>query len=397
MAIHNIQDSDALLLYKVGPVLVCSPTMPVESVIMPPKLTMPPGTNRAEPGVFKSLHGIVRLVDLRVRFGVDEEDFVSPGRIVIVEVEGGHAGFWVDDIEDVISFPKDGWRQVPSYIPRQVFSRTLIQGKNIRLYADFEQLDKFKTSGYLRKHIEMIKAAESKHDKPEVDVAVDKKIKDKIKENVTEVAEKSLTEIEVKKRQDVSADSIMEKKAHNNVKENIVETKNIYNKEPFKEPRISSLSGFDSNQKKPDVILSEQQFSDKKSKTHLKAVAVNLEDKQPSPVDSVVKKNLKTSNANAGNDNSVFVLIGVALILFVAIYFLVDSFDFSHKMILEQTVDGGQELNKEVITEVEIEKSVLQLSDTEQDDIFDEKSVDFEEPRIILAKLKYQEKTMVFL
>lgn len=109
-------------------------------------------------------------------------------------------------------------------------------------------------------------------------------------------------------------------------------------------------------------------------------------------MDSVVKKNLKTSNANAGNDNSVFVLIGVALILFVAIYFLVDSFDFSHKMILEQTVDGGQELNKEVITEVEIEKSVLQLSDTEQDDIFDEKSVDFEEPSDNIGKVEISRK-----
>ncbi|MCW9048318.1 MAG: LysM peptidoglycan-binding domain-containing protein [Gammaproteobacteria bacterium] len=162
MSVHNIQESNALLLYRVGPVFVCSPTMPVEAVTLPPKLTVPPGSSVAEPGVFKSIHGMVRLVDLRVRFGVDKADRNDPGKIVIVEVEGGHAGFWVDEIEDVISFPTKGWSQVPAYIPRNVFSRTLVEEKNIRLYADFEQLDKFKSTGYLRKHIEMIKVAANK-------------------------------------------------------------------------------------------------------------------------------------------------------------------------------------------------------------------------------------------
>ena len=167
MSVHNIQESNALLLYRVGPVYVCSPTMPVEAVSMPPKLTVPPGASVAEPGVFKSIHGMVRLVDLRVRFGVDKEDMSDPGKIVIVEVEGGHAGFWVDEIEDVISFPTKGWSDVPAYIPRNVFTRTLIEEHNIRLYADFEQLDKFKSTGYLRKHIEMIKVAAKKQQERE--------------------------------------------------------------------------------------------------------------------------------------------------------------------------------------------------------------------------------------
>jgi len=163
LAIHTIQESNALLLYKVGPVLVCSPTISVEAVVMPPKLTVPPGASVAEPGVFKSIHGLVRLVDLRVRFGVNEDDFSTPGKIVIVEVEGGHAGFWVDEIEDVISFPSSGWADVPLYIPRNIFSRTLLQKESIRLYADFEQLDKFKTTGYLKKYIEKIKCENQKN------------------------------------------------------------------------------------------------------------------------------------------------------------------------------------------------------------------------------------------
>lgn len=160
MSIHNIQEADALLLYKVGPVFVCSPTMQVEAVVMPPKFNATPGANEAEPGMFRSIHGLVRVVDLRVRFGVDKEDTSSPGRILITEVEGGHAGFWVDEIEDIVSFPKTGWKPVPTHIPREVFSKTLLMEGHIRLYAEFEQLDKFKTSGYLRKHIEQIKQQE---------------------------------------------------------------------------------------------------------------------------------------------------------------------------------------------------------------------------------------------
>lgn len=203
MSLPTINDSNGLLLYRVGPILVCSSTMPVEAVIMPPKITVPPGANVAEPGVFKSIHGMVRLVDLRVRFGVDEEDYTQPGKIIIVEVEGGYAGFWVDEIEDVTGFPTKGWAQVPAYIPKNVFSRTWIQDQKIRLYTDFEKLDKFKSTGYLRKHIEMIKTQN-------VATAPDKTLKDK---QIKKIATKQKSEIKSSKVifEDNIKDSVLEK------------------------------------------------------------------------------------------------------------------------------------------------------------------------------------------
>lgn len=160
VSIHKINDSNALLLYKVGPVLVCSPTLYVESITIPPNLNSLPGANDAEPGMFKSMHGMVRVVDLRVRFGVDVDDRKSPGRIIISETTGGYVGLWVDEIEDVIGFPEKGWSQLPVHVPREAFSRTLICDEGIRLYADIENLDKFKATGYLRTHIENIKSKE---------------------------------------------------------------------------------------------------------------------------------------------------------------------------------------------------------------------------------------------
>jgi len=162
LSIYSIQDSNALLLYKVGPVHVCSSATSVESVIVPPALSVLPGSNSSEPGIFKSIHGMVRVVDLRVRFGVDKSDFLDPGRIIVVNIEGARVGFHVDEIEDVAGFPENGWKDVPAQIPREVFSRTLLKENLIRLYADFEALDRFKATGYLRKHIEQLKKLDEK-------------------------------------------------------------------------------------------------------------------------------------------------------------------------------------------------------------------------------------------
>jgi len=165
MARKAIHDADALLLYRVGPVYCCAPTLTVESVIMPPHLTHPPGSTTAEPGVFKTAQGIVKAVDLRKRFGVDKEDWLNPGRIIIIEVKGGFAGLWVDDIVDVIQFPQKGWAEVPAGIPKNVFSRTLMLNNVVQLYADFEKIYNFKETGYLRRHIENIKSQISKEEK----------------------------------------------------------------------------------------------------------------------------------------------------------------------------------------------------------------------------------------
>lgn len=160
---QTLHDADAILLYKVGPVHCCSPALPVESVMLPPHLTRTPGTSSDSPGVFKSAHGIVKVADLRVRFGVEEQARGKPGRIVVAEVTEGHAGLWVDEIVDVIQRPQTGWQRVPPHIPARVFSRTLLYEDEIWLYSEFEQLYHYQQTGYLRQHIEMLESRT--HDK----------------------------------------------------------------------------------------------------------------------------------------------------------------------------------------------------------------------------------------
>jgi len=230
---HNITNSNALLLYKVGPVLVCTPTLYIESITIPPNLNSLPGSNQAEPGMFKSMHGMVRVVDLRVRFGVDVADRKSPGRIVISETTGGYVGLWVDEIEDVVSFPEKGWSPLPAHVPKEAFSRALICDEGIRLYADIENLDKFKTTGYLRAHIENIKSKEasaesSNKNKSATQRATQEKIE--IKQNEEELSKKSSGE----KSTAISYESsIIEKPAPSAIK-------NINNVAENKSPVIKS-------------------------------------------------------------------------------------------------------------------------------------------------------------
>jgi chemotaxis signal transduction protein/LysM repeat protein len=153
---HIISDKNALLIYKVGPVHCCSPALNIETIILPPVLHHTPGSQDFA-GVFHHVRGMVSVVDLRQRFGVDETDRVSPGRIVIAEVSGGLAGFWVDDVGDVCPWPQQGWSQTPPLVPRTIFKRTLLHKQHIHLYADFDDLFKCRESGYLRQHIQTLK------------------------------------------------------------------------------------------------------------------------------------------------------------------------------------------------------------------------------------------------
>lgn len=152
----TIDDNNALLLYRVGPVLCSSPCLTISAIIEPRTLTRPPGASSARPGIFKHANAIVSSLDLRYKFGVDEADWVVPGRTIVTQLDKGHVGFYVDEILDVISLPTSGWGQLPALLPRGIFSRTLLFKQHIYLYADFNDLQRIPDSGYLRTYIQQL-------------------------------------------------------------------------------------------------------------------------------------------------------------------------------------------------------------------------------------------------
>ena len=150
---NNTGKENALLRFRVGPVLCCAPSLPVLSIITPPKLTHLPGSDRSSPGIFKHGSNIVKAFDLRQKFGIDSADQTQPGNLVITKIENGSIAFWVDQILDVIEFPAQGWGNLPALVPRGVFSRTLLLDKKIHLYSEFEKLVTISDLGYLRHYL----------------------------------------------------------------------------------------------------------------------------------------------------------------------------------------------------------------------------------------------------
>ena len=145
--------TNSLLLFRVGPVFCCAPSAAIHSIIPPPSLTRPPGCDAARPGIFKNNGLIVSSFDLRYKFGLDKQDWHPIGRVIITGLKAGCVGFWVDEICEVMQSPRSGWGALPSLLPKGIFTQTLLLNDKIYLYADFENLYRIPTSGYLRGYI----------------------------------------------------------------------------------------------------------------------------------------------------------------------------------------------------------------------------------------------------
>jgi len=211
----GIEDNDALLTYRVGPVFCCGPTLPVITITSPPALTHPPGTNIAEPGIFKYGKYIVSATDLRYRFGVKQENWKQPGQVIIAKQDDQARGYFVDEIKDVIRFPSKGWGQLPVCLPRGVFSRTLLLDGQIYLYADFEKLSQLQGTGYLTEYIEQLEKAEkAKTDETKI------KSKSIARSGISPAADSKSTLNKTEKRTPATEKEYPENIAHKDISQN---------------------------------------------------------------------------------------------------------------------------------------------------------------------------------
>lgn len=152
----QLTDNHALLIYRVGPVLCCAPTLCIEALIPPPSLTHPPGRSDSHPGIFRHDGKLVSLIDVRELFGVEEPDRTRPGRIVICHIENRHIGFLVDKVIDVIKTPASGWGQLSASLSGGIFTRSLLLDEKIHLYCEFEKLTMIRRTGFLKPWIQQL-------------------------------------------------------------------------------------------------------------------------------------------------------------------------------------------------------------------------------------------------
>ncbi len=152
----QLTDNHALLIFRVGSVLCCAPTLCIEALITPPSLTHPPGSSDSHPGIFRHDGKLVSLIEVRQLFGVEKPDRTHPGRIVICYIENRHTGFLVDEVIDVIKTPASGWGQLPSSLSGGIFNRSLLLDEKIHLYCEFEKLTMIRSTGFLKHWIQQL-------------------------------------------------------------------------------------------------------------------------------------------------------------------------------------------------------------------------------------------------
>jgi chemotaxis signal transduction protein/LysM repeat protein len=130
-----------LLLFTAGPVACCTDGITVFRIIDPPEhlVRLPgPGSN---PIIFKLDNRLVRVVDVRALFGLEQHESVgSQSKLIVAEVNGDLTGFWVDQVSFIISVSQGQWSPLPSVVPRSLFDAAFRFEDQLILHVDFNRM-----------------------------------------------------------------------------------------------------------------------------------------------------------------------------------------------------------------------------------------------------------------
>lgn len=148
--------NNKLLLFQVGPVKCSLYSNDIQTIIPPPKQEIAGKTGRL-PGIFRHSDRIVRVVDVRTKFGLSPSE-PSRGRIIIAELPQGSYAFWVDRVLNVIDQEDGRWDILPAALPRDVFTRTFIMDKELILHTECVRLEAMAPSSALIQHIKQLEA-----------------------------------------------------------------------------------------------------------------------------------------------------------------------------------------------------------------------------------------------
>jgi purine-binding chemotaxis protein CheW len=94
-----------LIVFQLNDKEYAIPVNHVQGIEKVEHITRVPGTEKFIKGVINLRGVITPIIDLRSRFGLDEENFTDSTRVIIVSVNDLEVGFIVDLANDVIDIP----------------------------------------------------------------------------------------------------------------------------------------------------------------------------------------------------------------------------------------------------------------------------------------------------
>lgn len=143
-----------LLLFQVGPVKCSVFSNDILTIIPPPKQETAGRTGRL-PGMFRHNHRIVRVVDMRSKFGLSPSS-PEKGRLILAEIPKGLVAFWVDQIINVIDQEDGRWDILPPALPHDVFTRTFVLDEELILHTECARMEAMRPSAGLTEHIKTL-------------------------------------------------------------------------------------------------------------------------------------------------------------------------------------------------------------------------------------------------
>jgi len=130
-----------LLLFSVGPVACCADSFAIHRIIEPPgRLVHLPGRTH-HPAIFRHEGSLVTVLDVRSLFGLDfGAKRRQPEKLIIAEIEAVLYGFWVDEVQSIISAGEGKWGMLPGVVPRTLFDAAFHYRDQLILHIDFSRL-----------------------------------------------------------------------------------------------------------------------------------------------------------------------------------------------------------------------------------------------------------------
>ncbi|HEX9625611.1 MAG TPA: chemotaxis protein CheW [Acidiferrobacterales bacterium] len=107
------------LTFRLGEQEYAIGILKVQEIRVWDRVTPIPNSPRHVKGVLNLRGTIVPIIDLRLRFGLDESEYNELTVIVVVNVRGRLAGLVVDAVQDVIDVPPDRHCAAPDYEGRE--------------------------------------------------------------------------------------------------------------------------------------------------------------------------------------------------------------------------------------------------------------------------------------
>ena len=216
----DLVDERQLVSFKVKDEEFGIDIMEVQEIIRMTEITQVPKAPYFVKGVLNLRGGVLPVIDLRIRFDLEQTKYTESNRILVVNVKDKTMGIIVDSVSEVLRLPKDTIEPPPPIVSgiRAQFLEgvgKLDDGKRLIILLNLDKIFKV-TKEEEQTHLEMVARQESdklEQAKPEVEAKVKAKAKVEAKVEVEQKPEvKAKVEVQEKPKAEVKAKVEVEQK-----------------------------------------------------------------------------------------------------------------------------------------------------------------------------------------